>query len=104
MITKLELGGAQKQLLSLVNHLDKQRYSLSLITAQDGLLIKNALSIKDLRLIKSRCLERAINPFKDFLALFQIYIFLKKNKIDIVHTHSSKAGVLGSAGCTCILL
>ena len=95
VITKLELGGAQKQLLSLINYLDKQRYSLFLITAQDGILIKNALSIKDLKLIKSRCLERAINPFKDLLALYQIYNFLKRNKINIVHTHSSKAGILG---------
>ncbi len=95
VITKLELGGAQKQLLSLINHLDRQRYSLSLITARDGLLVKNALSIKDLRLIRSRFLERSINPLRDFLALYQIYSFIKKNKIDIVHTHSSKAGILG---------
>ena len=95
MITKLELGRVQKQLLSLINYLDKQRYNLFLITAEDGILIKNALSIKDLRLIKSRCLERAINPFNDLLALYQIYNFLKKNKVDIVRTHSSKAGILG---------
>ena len=95
VITKLELGGAQKQLLSLISHLDKKRYNLSLITAYDGLLIKDALSIKKLKLIRSRFLERPINPLKDFFALFQIYRFIRNNKIDIVHTHSSKAGMLG---------
>ena len=95
VITKLELGGAQKQLLSLVRCLDKERYNLSLITAKDGLLIRDAQSIKDLRLVKSRFLERPINPLRDLLALFQIYSFIKKSKIDIVHTHSSKAGILG---------
>ena len=95
VITKLELGGAQKQLLSLVTHLDKERYNLSLITARNGLLVNNALSIKQLRLVRSSFLERSINPIKDLLALFQIYNFIKKNKIDIVHTHSSKAGILG---------
>ena len=94
-ITKLELGGAQKQLLSLISHLDKQRYIPSLITAPNGLLIKNALSIEDLRLTRLRFLERPINPLKDLLTLCQIYSFIKKNKIDIVHTHSSKAGILG---------
>jgi len=95
IITKLELGGAQKQLLSLITHLDKKRYNSSLITAQDGLLIKDALLIKDLRLKKSRFLQRSINPLKDFLALYEIYRFIKRNKVDIVHTHSSKAGILG---------
>ena len=95
VITKLELGGAQKQLLSLINHLDKKRYTPVLMTAADGFLIKNSLSIKGLRLIKLRFLERPINPVKDFFAFCQIYNFIKKNKIDIVHTHSSKAGILG---------
>lgn len=95
VITKLELGGAQKQLLSLIKHLNKQRYNLSLITAQDGPLVDEALSIRDLRLIKSKFLERPINLLKDFLAFCQIYSFIKKNKIDIVHTHSSKAGIIG---------
>lgn len=39
VITKLELGGAQKQLLSLIAGLDKERFNIFLFTAQDGLLI-----------------------------------------------------------------
>ncbi|MBU1871346.1 MAG: hypothetical protein KKH80_00885, partial [Candidatus Omnitrophica bacterium] len=54
VITQLELGGAQKQLLNLITHLDKERYVPYLITAQDGLLVNNARSVKELRLIKSR--------------------------------------------------
>ena len=49
---------------------------------------------------RSRYLERPINPMKDLLALFEIRRFIKKNHIEIVHTHSSKAGILGRlAGC-----
>ncbi len=95
VITKLELGGAQKQLLSLITRLDKERFNIFLFTAQDGLLIKEASSITGLTIKKSRYLERPINPLKDFLALIEIYKFIKKNNIDIVHTHSSKAGILG---------
>jgi glycosyltransferase involved in cell wall biosynthesis len=95
VITKLELGGAQKQLLSLINRFNKEKFRLFLFTAQDGLLLTEALSISGLTIKKSICLERPINPLKDLLALIEIYRFIKKNNIEIVHTHSSKAGILG---------
>jgi len=95
VITKLELGGAQKQLLSLIRELDKERFRPFLFTAEEGLLIPEALSINGLTLIKSRCLERAINPLKDIPVLLELCRLIKNNKIDIVHTHSSKAGILG---------
>jgi len=95
VITKLELGGAQKQLLTLIRHLDKKRFHLFLFTAKDGLLLPEALSISGLTIKKSICLERPINPLKDLLALIEIYWFIKRNNIEIVHTHSSKAGILG---------
>lgn len=95
VITKLELGGAQKQLLSLISNLDKESFEVFLFTARRGLLLEDALSISGLTLKKSRFLERAINPFKDLVALIEIHRFIKENNIDIVHTHSSKAGILG---------
>lgn len=95
VVTKLELGGAQKQLLSLIKHLNKEKFRPFLFTAKEGLLIPEASAINGFTLKKSRCLERAINPLKDFLALIEIYRFIKKNNIEIVHTHSSKAGILG---------
>ncbi len=95
VITKLELGGAQKQLLSLIINLDKAKFNLFLFTAKDGLLIEDALSIRGLNLKRSKWLNRSINPLKDFLALIEIYWFIRKNKIEAIHTHSSKAGILG---------
>jgi len=95
VITKLELGGAQKQLLSIISRLDKERFNTFLFTAQDGLLLPDALSIDGLTLRRSKWLERPINPLKDLAALFEICWFIKKNNIQIVHTYSSKAGILG---------
>lgn len=95
VVTKLELGGAQKQLLSLISGLDKERFSPFLFTSSDGLLFSEALSINNLTLRSSKFLERPIRPFQDLLALIEIYRFIKKNDIRIVHTHSSKAGLLG---------
>lgn len=95
VITKLELGGAQKQLLSIIRNLDKEKFNPYLITANQGLLVEEASRINGLSLIRCGFLERPICPLKDILAFFFIYGFIRKNGVDIVHTHSSKAGILG---------
>lgn len=95
VVTKLELGGAQKQLLGLLRHLNKAKFHPFLFTAKDGLLLSEAESINGLTIQKSGNLKRPINPLQDLLALIEIYRFIKENNIGIVHTHSSKAGILG---------
>ena len=57
VITKLELGGAQKQLLSLISYLRKEeRFRIFLFTARDGLLLKDVSSIDSLTIKISRWL------------------------------------------------
>lgn len=47
-------------------------------------------------------LIRPIHPIRDIIALFQIVRLLKRLKPDILHTNSSKAGLLGRiAGAIC---
>ncbi len=95
VITKLELGGAQKQLWHLIRQLNKERFNIFLFTAAEGLLMDDFLSLEGLTLKKSANLERRINFFKDFLACMEIYRYIKEHNIDIVHTHSSKGGIVG---------
>jgi len=95
VITKLELGGAQKQLLSLLGHLDKEKFAAFLFTAKGGELFPDASSISGIKIKRSIFLGRPIRPLKDILALIEIYLFIKKNDVAVVHTHSSKAGILG---------
>ncbi|MFN3639958.1 MAG: glycosyltransferase, partial [Flavobacterium sp.] len=40
-------------------------------------------------------LKRQIAPLSDLKALLQLYVYFKKNRPDIVHTHTPKAGLLG---------
>lgn len=40
-------------------------------------------------------IKRSISPFSDLKALWQIYKFLKREKIDIVHTHTPKPSLIG---------
>lgn len=40
-------------------------------------------------------LTRKITPFKDIKAIYELYRLIKKERPDIVHTHTPKAGIIG---------
>jgi glycosyltransferase involved in cell wall biosynthesis len=40
-------------------------------------------------------IKKKISPFSDLAAFWKMYKYLKKEKIDIVHTHSAKCSLLG---------
>ena len=96
IITKLELGGAQKVALYVAEHIDKLGtgdYENFLITGTGGILDNEAA--QNLKIYQLRNLIREVSFIKDLKALYHIWIVLRREKPDIVHTHSSKAGILG---------
>ena len=95
IITNLELGGAQKQALLLIQQLDSSKYNKHLISAPQGLLQKEAQAMPDVRLWFLPTLIRQISLLSDIKSFFSIIKYVKKNDIHIVHTHSSKAGIIG---------
>lgn len=99
IITKLELGGAQQNTLHTVSHLDKERFIPILITGSEGLLVDDAKKL-GIEAYFLPSLVREINPVKDITALLDIRRLLLSIKRSsqspiIVHTHSSKAGIIG---------
>ena len=95
IITYLELGGAQKQLLSLIENLDKDKYSLYLCAGDYGYLKNKFKAITFLEAYFVPELARRISPLNDLIAFVKLYFFIRKNGFDIVHTHSPKASILG---------
>ena len=93
IITKLELGGAQVNTVYTYEHLDDTRFETYLLSGPGGILT-DKIQKKD-RFITIKDLVRPINPIKDLKALMQIRAVLKQIKPAIVHTHSSKAGIIG---------
>lgn len=98
VITKLELGGAQKVCLSLHEGALTQGYVSHVVTGREGVLVTEAQRIGNVIFLKT--LKREINSFfgeiRAFFSLFRTMRKLKKQyKNIIVHTHSTKAGLLG---------
>ncbi|MBI4803122.1 MAG: glycosyltransferase family 4 protein [Elusimicrobia bacterium] len=92
IITKLEFGGAQANTLYTAANLDKSRFEAKVVSGPGGILLNEVP--RDFMICAGR-LGREINPLKDLAALAELFRIIKKEKPEIVHTHSSKAGILG---------
>lgn len=100
VITRMILGGAQENTLLSVEGLDRMdRYEVTLATGRtrgpEGDLLARAR--ESTRLVVIPELRRNVNPVLDLVALWRLHRLIRHGRYDVVHTHSSKAGVLGRA-------
>lgn len=95
VITRLELGGAQQNTLYSTAHHDRDRFEVTLIAGQGGRLDDRAIAIEDADIQLVDWLRRPVSPAADMQALRELVRLFRHRGIDLVHTHSSKAGVLG---------
>ncbi|MCR4295715.1 MAG: glycosyltransferase family 4 protein [Elusimicrobia bacterium] len=95
LVTRLDLGGAQQNTLHTVRHLDRELFEPVLICGRGGLLDEETKGDASVRTVFVESLQRDIHPFVDLLALLELTKVLLAEKPDILHTHSSKAGILG---------
>jgi glycosyltransferase involved in cell wall biosynthesis len=100
IITKSELGGAQRHVYDLINSLH-ETYEVHLVVGTTGWLVdmSTALGVYCHHL---PILNRNINIFKDLLAIEEFVRLVNKIKPDLIHAHSSKPGVIARlAGAIC---
>jgi glycosyltransferase involved in cell wall biosynthesis len=111
VITRLDLGGAQHNTLHTARHLDASRFEVVLVSGLGGPLEAEVMGMSSSahwRAVFLPSLVRHIHPGLDLLAFLQLVSFFTAEKPDIVHTHSSKAGILGrlaaaAAGVPCVV-
>lgn len=95
IITNLPLGGAQDNTLMTVEKLDRTKFEVSLLCSSEGQWLERARQIENLNLIFVDELTRKIRIPYDLIAFWKIYKFIQQGQYTVVHTHSSKPGVLG---------
>ncbi|HSH03964.1 MAG TPA: glycosyltransferase family 4 protein [Anaerolineae bacterium] len=102
-ITRLIIGGAQENTMLTAELMNKGvvgngRYDVSVIsgpqTGPEGSLIEE-VEKRGTRLTLMEQMRREISPVNDLAALWLLWRQFRREKPHIVHTHSSKAGVLG---------
>ena len=97
IVTRMNTGGVAVLIGNLMQGLDPNKFDLTLITGscdstEEDYLEKIATSIP---FLKVESLQRAISPRQDFVTFIKLWKILRTIKPDIVHTHTSKAGLIG---------
>lgn len=95
VITRLDLGGAQEVALETAARLDAARFDVRLLAGPGGLLDGQAAQRLKAGFVPVPSLVHPIRPLSDLLALFWLWNYFRRERIQVVHTHSSKAGLLG---------
>jgi glycosyltransferase involved in cell wall biosynthesis len=106
IITRLDMGGSAQNTLQTCRKLSGKYETIlvhgpsyeSRMTALEKQIIEDGVKegrAQGVKVIALPSLVRSIRPVKDSKALFSLVWLIFKEKPDIVHTHSSKAGILG---------
>ncbi len=93
LITKADIGGAQVHVLEIMNRL-KSCYHFILATGESGYLTEHAQE-QGIEVRVLNYLKRPISLSEDRRGFFECVALLRELKPDLLHTHSSKAGVVG---------
>jgi len=96
VITSVGYGGAGEDTLLTIEGSNKTKYHIDLVIGQEPR--KNALK----RIEKNNISVIYVHPFHtryhfiyDLILVLNLFFLFKKNEYDIVHTHMTKAGILG---------
>ena len=93
LVTLSEWGGAQHIVYLLACHFSSD-FKVTVACGGDGLLISR-LAEKNIPVIVLRALRRNPSLWRDTQVLGALYRMMRKGRFDLVHAHSSKAGLLG---------
>ncbi|MBI4398935.1 MAG: glycosyltransferase [Candidatus Omnitrophica bacterium] len=96
IIKTLNLGGAEANLYNLVTHMDKDRVEVHVAYSYGG-EIESRFRETDVRLYKYAEENHRIKSLDSLKIIWRLARYIRKNKIQIVHTHNFNAHLWGLA-------
>jgi glycosyltransferase involved in cell wall biosynthesis len=97
VIARMNIGGPAVLVADLMRNFDSQKVNSILLTGFCDINESDYLDevATDVTAIRLPGLGRSISPLKDLNAFFLLLKEIRKFKPDVIHTHTTKAGVLG---------
>src|SRR5664279_5582140 len=94
IIKSLNLGGAETNLFNLVQSLDENKFELHVAYSQGG-EIEGRFLKSGVKLLKFASDEHKIKSLASLPIIMRLAAYIKRNKIDIVHTHVFNGQIWG---------
>jgi glycosyltransferase involved in cell wall biosynthesis len=99
------VGGAQETVMLAADHLNAGgRYRVDVATGPDTGSegdLRPELARRNLRVFEIAELANPIRPHRDLRAFWRLYRLIRAERYDVVHTNSTKAGLLGRLAAVC---
>lgn len=93
VVTRFIAGAGGNTLLSALGA-DRERYEVWVAGASGGPLWERAES-RGVKTVEMRRFREVISPLDDLVVLVQLVRLIRRERFSVVHTHSTKGGVLG---------
>lgn len=104
IITRVNQGGTARWLENLTHGLSEAGWKSILVAGEVGVNEMEDDCVETLGAKRVQSLGKGKGPINDIRAFFFLRKIIKKEKPDIVNTHTSKAGVLGRLAATSIIV
>jgi glycosyltransferase involved in cell wall biosynthesis len=97
IVTRMNTGGVAVLISDLISGLDSNMYDVKLISGKCSSGEEDYLRARGISLgeVWIDSMNRSLNPIKDIKTFLRLLKILRQLHPDIVHTHTSKAGLLG---------
>jgi len=98
LFSRLNIGGPAIHVILTTAGLDPKRYDSLLVVGREGDREGNFLNLAEAKGIPLRIIPtfgRRIDPLRDLITLVRLFRLMRRERPDIVHTHTAKAGALG---------
>lgn len=94
LVHSFSIGGVQKANISMINNIDKSKFNVHVLYVEEGML-KGKLNTKKIKVIKIGN-KLKLKSFTNIKYIYYIVKYIKKNKIDLIHTIDPVFYIIGS--------
>ena len=98
VITRMIVGGAQENTMLSCALIDRERFASTILTGPETGVegeLHSESRARGVTVEVEPSLVRRLSPWHDLVATLRLWRTIRRGRYDIVHTHSSKAGILG---------